>query len=111
MQTASPYLELLDWRRRVADLFHALRARDATRETLTWFRAEKDTLFRVHPQSPLPAEQRRRFAGLPYWDHDPAMRVTARLTPTDGERYEGEVSFVRIGDLAFQLHGQDYALG
>src|SRR4051794_27006548 len=63
----SSYLELLDWRRRTAELFAALRARTPDAETLAWFRAEKDALFRDHPQSPLPLTERDTFGGLPYW--------------------------------------------
>src|SRR2546423_490131 len=62
----STYLELLDWRRRVAELFAELRRRPADAATLAWFREEKDALFRNHPQSPIPAEQRSDFQGLAY---------------------------------------------
>ncbi len=109
--STSPYLELLDWRRRVAELFAALRARDATADTLAWFRSQKDTLFMTHPQSPLPSAERASFSGLSYWPHDAAMRVRAAFAADDGERYEGEVSFTRIGELRFRLHGQDLSLG
>jgi uncharacterized protein (DUF1684 family) len=107
----SPYLELLEWRRRVAELFAALRARPADADTLAWFRAQKDQLFRTHPQSPLPVEQRADFGGLSYWEHDPRMRVTADFEACDGERYEGEVPFVRIGELQFELQGVPASLG
>lgn len=44
------------------------------------FRAAKDDLFRLHPQSPLPIEGRGpAFGGLAYWPYDPALRLTARL--------------------------------
>ncbi len=106
------YLELLDWRRIVSELFAAVRSREPNAETLAWFRREKDNLFRTHPQTPLAPEDREGFTGLPYWEFDPAMRVTARFEPAEeGERYEGEVSFTRIGDLHFELQSQKLRLG
>ena len=102
--TSSPYLELLDWRRRVAELFIALRAREPDTETLRWFRAEKDRLFVSHPQSPIPSTERESFAGLKYWPHDPSMRVAARFEPVEnGQRFEGEVTFTHIGELTFAI--------
>jgi hypothetical protein len=49
----SEYLELVDWRRRVADMWKEWRdgsTTDPQRATET-FRAAKDALFRDHPQS------------------------------------------------------------
>jgi uncharacterized protein (DUF1684 family) len=105
---ASPYLELLDWRRRVSELFAALRQRPADVETLAWFRAEKDVLFRQHPQSPIPVSERASFGGLRYWPYDPSMRVMARFEATaqSGPPSTGEIPFRRIGTLHFDLHGR-----
>ena len=61
---SSTHLELLDWRRRVSELFAALRGRPPDADTLRWFRAEKDELFKTHPQSPIPPEARAAFNGL-----------------------------------------------
>jgi uncharacterized protein (DUF1684 family) len=109
----SEYLELLDWRRRVAELFAALRHRPPDAAALAWFRASKDQLFKEHPQSPIPWPERDGFDGLPYWPLDPAARVTARFSPTDGQVLgEGtEIAFRRIGRLDFELHGQALRLG
>jgi uncharacterized protein (DUF1684 family) len=81
------HLELLDWRRRVAELFAELRRRQADAETLAWFRAEKDALFREHPQTPLLPERRASFQGLAYWPYDADMRVVASFAaaPARGE--------------------------
>ena len=78
---APAYLELLDWRRRVAELFAELRRKPADAETLQWFRAEKDHLFRSHPQSPIPVQERASFSGLPYWPFDPRARAVAHFVP------------------------------
>jgi uncharacterized protein len=111
---ASVYLELLDWRRRVAELFAALRQRSPDADTLSWFRAEKDALFRTHPQSPVPADERASFAGLSYWPYDPDARVAAEFVPADDEQVLGagtEIAFRRIGRLEFSLYGEPQRLG
>jgi uncharacterized protein len=111
--TDSPYLELLDWRRRMAELFAELRRRPPDAQTLAWFRQEKDTLFREHPQSPLPpGPERRAFTGLAYWPFDPAARVEARFAPVDEPPPEttGDVPFRRIGHLEFQYHDHSVRL-
>jgi uncharacterized protein (DUF1684 family) len=109
----SPYLELLDWRRRMSELFADLRRRPPDAETLAWFRAQKDTLFREHPQSPIPAADRAQFGGLRYWPFDPSARVGAQFTAVDEPppQAAGEVPFTRIGHLEFQLHQRPLSLG
>jgi uncharacterized protein (DUF1684 family) len=103
---AVAYLELLDWRRRVAELFAELRRRPPDGETLAWFRAEKDALFRAHPQSPIPSAEREAFTGLPYWPFDPSMRVVATFTAAEtNEAPKQAVEFTRIGELHFTLKG------
>jgi uncharacterized protein (DUF1684 family) len=107
---ASAYLELLDWRRRVAEIFAEVRRRPADADTLAWFRAQKDDLFEHHPQSPIPAEERASFAGLPYWPFDPTARVVARFVPDEqalpSTAVPAEVAFHRIGTLSFELRHQ-----
>jgi len=80
------YLELADWRRRVAALFAAWReesACDAAAATSA-FRAAKDRLFAEHPQSPLRPRARDEPGSLRYWAYDGAYRMTVRLEPSDG---------------------------
>jgi uncharacterized protein (DUF1684 family) len=106
---ASSYVELLDWRRRVAEIFAEVRRRPPNAETLQWFRAQKDDLFKHHPQSPIPASQRASFTGLPYWPFDPRARVVARFVPDTAEISEpadSDVAFYRIGTLSFDLYEQ-----
>ncbi len=108
----SEYLELLDWRRRVAELFAELRRRPADAQTLSWFRAQKDALFHDHPQSPIPLADRPTFNGLSYWPFDPEGRVTAHFTPHNEERppTAAEVAFTRIGRLEFVYRGEQLSL-
>src|SRR5258708_4537723 len=111
---SSPYFELLDWRRRVAELFAELRQRPPDAETLAWFRQQKDRLFKEHPQSPIPESERPNFSGLSYWPFDPSVRVAANFLPLEAEPPKmppGEVAFRRIGDLEFQLNHQPLRVG
>src|SRR5262245_23941346 len=77
------YLELADWRRRVAQMWQAWRDMSATSggaaEATAAFRSAKDDLFARHPQSPLLPEDRAAFRGLEYWPHDPAWRMVVPL--------------------------------
>jgi uncharacterized protein (DUF1684 family) len=43
------------------------------------FRAGRDELFKSHPQSPLTAQQRSRFAGLKYYGYDSRWRTVGTL--------------------------------
>jgi uncharacterized protein (DUF1684 family) len=105
-------LDLVDWRRRVGDLF-----RISGPDAVTRFRHGRDELFRSHPQSPIEPEERGSFAGLHYFPHDPAYRLEARfeagegtelLIDTGGE--DGAVRYRRAGHLVFRLHGEDCRL-
>jgi uncharacterized protein len=107
-----PFLDLVDWRRRVGDLY-----RITGPDALTRFRQGRDALFRTHPQSPIEPEERASFAGLHYFDHDSAYQVTARVDAADGSELvidtggeDGAVRYRRAGRLLFTLAGQECAL-
>ena len=106
------YLDLVDWRRRVGDLY-----RISGPGTLARFREARNALFRTHPQSPIEPDERASFQGLRYFDPDPAYRVTARVEAGDGSELvidtggeDGAVTYRRAGKLAFQLGDQDCEL-
>jgi uncharacterized protein len=109
-------LDLLDYRRKVADLYASVRA--ATPGEATWldWREQRDALFATHPQSAIPEEQRATFERLPYFDYDPTWRVTAALEPTDGDPLEISHSAegtttARLFALAhFTRHGTEHSL-
>ena len=111
----SAELELLDWKRRVFALYAALRA-EPGRAGVDAFRAGRDALFREHPQSPLPPEQRAGYAGVPWFPYDPAARVTAAVAPAEPQRFELDASagepmaFVRFGAASFALGGRELRL-
>jgi uncharacterized protein len=102
---ASEYLDLADWRRRVAILWATWR-HDAVRDpaaATAAFRAAKDALFRDHPQSPLLPEERASFEGLPYWPYDPAWRMTVRLEASPEEAHERPATIAGAGSIPSSL--------
>jgi uncharacterized protein len=103
--TTEEYVTLLDWRRRVADMYSAVRGKlptDARAAHALW-RSTRDKLFREHPQSPLAPAERASFRGLPYYDYDPRFAKRGKVRPLPEERYDvgtssgGVIPFVRFG--------------
>jgi uncharacterized protein (DUF1684 family) len=99
------YLTLLDWRRRVADMYSGVRSKlpaDAPAARALW-RSTRDELFRAHPQSPIPPSERAMFRGLPYYEYDPRFAKRGKIRPLREERYDvptssgGVIPFVRFG--------------
>ncbi|MBX6355303.1 MAG: DUF1684 domain-containing protein [Micromonosporaceae bacterium] len=74
-------LELADWRRRVSELYAAVRAAKDPEGGHALWRSGRDELFRHHPQSPLPAGDPLRQTGLPYWPYDPSLRFELPVQP------------------------------
>ncbi|MFI5281884.1 MAG: DUF5671 domain-containing protein [Candidatus Dormibacterales bacterium] len=100
-------LDLVDWRRRVGDIYRTSGPDAATR-----FRQARDELFRTHPQSPIEAAERESFWGLSYFPHDASFRIPARFEPGDGSELlietggaDGAVRYRRAGVLTFQVAG------
>lgn len=108
-------LELADWRRRIAALYAEVRERAATDPRAAWerWRAVRETMFREHPQSPVPAAERDAFRAR-HWPYDPALRfeVDVRsLPPEPTARPQLPMStgsaleFTRIGRVLVPLPG------
>lgn len=102
-------LDLLDYRRRVFELYRDVRAGEGM-ETCAAFRAAKDELFRTHSQSALNSEQQSAFTGLRYYDYDPAYRVVVQVdTNIEPETLtvelddDGRFSYRRFGEVRFTL--------
>jgi uncharacterized protein len=74
-------LDLADWRRRVAELYAAIRADDDPERAHAWWRAVRDELIGKHPQSPALPGDPIRAKGVPYWPYDPALRFELPLVP------------------------------
>ena len=111
-------LDLLDWKRRIFELYAEVRASPDPRSAGQRWRHVRDDLFATHPQTPLPPETRAQFKGLAYFEYDPGLRVLADVEPVPRERREiatsGEqpYSFTRFGrasfwDTSLDLYGLD----
>lgn len=87
------------------------------KELLKMEREQKDTFFSIHPQSPIPVEERGEFEGLDYYPPDPDYRFELELhehpekekikmSYTNGEEKE----FLRWGEFRFKISGQQQVL-
>ena len=114
----SPYEELADYRRRVAQMYATVReSRDDPGETCRRLRATRDALFRTHTQSALDPQAQARFAGLRYFGYDPAFRfalpVNRDVEPQTLEmdlQDDGLVRLRRFGRVHFSIAGQAVSL-
>lgn len=119
--TMATWLDLYDWRDRVARMYRertaALREGEVAEIVLNRFRTQKDELFKTHPQSPFGPEDRATFTGLNYFAYNPALRVEAELeslteetlieTPSSGPKSS---AFPRAGRVNFTLAGEPLSL-
>jgi uncharacterized protein (DUF1684 family) len=95
---------LLDWRRKVAAMYAAVRANpDPAAAHHEWQRA-RNHLLSSHPESPVPAAERASFTGVPVAPYDPRLRFTARVD-ADVEPVRIEVSTGTDGIVPFQRAG------
>jgi len=111
-------LELVEYRREVAGIYAAARdSRISPEERRERFRQARDRLFRCHPQSPLPSEEREDFTGLEYYPYHPAYRVL--VSPSYDVRPEvfdiplrddGEFRMRRFARVTFTLQERLLAL-
>jgi len=76
------YGSLWDWRRRVADLYAAVRGAPDPHAAWRHWRTVRDGLFRTHPQTPI--EPGVAFDALPFFAYDPALRFVVPLDALDG---------------------------
>ena len=106
-------LDLVDWRRRVGDLY-----RISGSDALMEFRGHRNALMATHPQSPIPEGDRGRFRGISYFPPDPLWRVTGSLTPPESEDEiaietggpDGDIRYRRAGVLSLRLKDADIRL-
>jgi len=112
------YVELLDYRRSVAEIYAAVR-QGAHDPMASWqaFRARRDVLFRTHPQSALSETQKHSFDGLHYYGYDPTFRFLLPIDPAVEQvvfdialEHDGVVRIQRFGRVYFQAGGRAVAL-
>jgi uncharacterized protein (DUF1684 family) len=102
-------LELADWRRHVSELYALIRAESDPTIAWTHWCEVREGLFRTHPQSPVPEQERGAATTPVYYDYDPALRTVADVEAADGATFElpgstsGHVSAERAGTVRFSL--------
>jgi uncharacterized protein (DUF1684 family) len=108
---ATDVADLLDWKRRIFSLYADIRATGNPEALWRRWRSERDEMFKSHPQSPVPKGERGSFAGLQYYDYDPAARVLGEVVEAEPQTYEiatsgdGSYSFTRYATTSFELRG------
>ncbi len=117
MNTPPDPVTLADWRRRVAELYQAVRQDPDYEAAWRRFRAGRDALFKDHPQTPLTAGQQAAFRTIPYYEYDPSWRLVGRLdqdvTPETRSielPTEGVLNYTRVARVRFAYQGQESAL-
>ena len=110
-------LSLLDWKRRIFDLYAEVRAEPDPEQGWHRWRTARDELFGSHPSSPIPPGRRAAFPGLPFFDYDPALRALAAVRPAEPVLREiatsGEqpYTFRRFAQATFAVAGEERTLG
>jgi hypothetical protein len=110
----SSYLQLADYRRRVAESYARARAALSSPES-RWegYRADQDSLFKTHPQTPLTPEQAAKFSALRYYPYNPALRFSLPVEPLFDQQVsqinlqdDGPTRLLPFGRILFQIHDQ-----
>jgi len=95
-------LELLDWKRRIFELYAEVRAAEPRAGWEKW-KAVRADLFRDHSQSPSPG-----YTSLAYFDYDPALRFFGDVEPAEEEALEIDgFPFRRFAVVRFELGALD----
>jgi uncharacterized protein len=103
-------LTLLDWKRRIFELYAEVRAEPDPERAWHRWREVRDDLFSTHPQTPL------RTAAPAYFDYDPSFRVLAAAEACEHARIDiatsGDhpYSFTRFARAVFELAGGERSL-
>jgi len=117
----SDYLDLYDYRTRVAEMYRLRRQATLAGEDavtiLQRFRESRDELFANHPQSALDQEQKQKFYGLRYFSYNPAMSIEADVDANVEPQLlniamnaEETMTMTTVARLHFTLEGVDVAL-
>jgi uncharacterized protein (DUF1684 family) len=87
------------------------------KEATSQKRLQKDEIFKIHPESPLPFDQQQRFQGLHYYPPDPDYRFECplkehekkdilKIEDTKGNKR----AFVRWGEFHFNIGDRECTL-
>lgn len=108
-------LDLLDYRRRTAEIYQRARLGEGVDAWQTWA-ADRDQLFETHPQSPIGMPSRSEFRGLSYFAYDPSWRFDAEVRLLTADRVsvahsgDGHTDFQPFAAVGFELGGSLYEL-
>jgi uncharacterized protein len=107
-------LDLLDYRRRVDEIYRTVRNSPPSEKNWAEWRTARDELFATHPQTPL--EETDDFEGLPYFPFDADWRLEAEFHPAEDSESiiahsgEGTTRFSRVGTVIFDLIDKTHQL-
>jgi uncharacterized protein len=96
-------LSLLDWKRTIGELYAEIRATPNKHAAWQRWREARASLFREHPQSPIPRSQRPEYAGPHLYDYNPMWNVMASVEAVESKRFELATSNVEV--MAFSRFG------
>jgi uncharacterized protein (DUF1684 family) len=106
---ATETFNLLDYRRRVAELYRTVRASSLGPEAWRAWRDARDELFATHPRSALESQDHRRSEGLRYFQYDADWRFVLEvesITPVDitaGHSATGITRLTRFGQVTLPI--------
>lgn len=109
-------MALLDWRRRIAELYADIRRNPDPGDAWSVWRSTRTQLFRRHPQSPIPSSARVAYDGPHVYPYDAASRVLAEVEDAEPTRIEipmstgDEMALRRWAVAHFRLQQTDYSL-
>src|SRR6516162_1780453 len=101
--TMTDELSLLDWKRRITELYTEIRATPDKQAAWELWQATRARLFREHPQSPVPAAQRSGYTGPHVYDYDSSWCLIASVQEIEPRRLEIVTSNVEA--MAFSRFG------
>ena len=111
-------LDLLDWKRRVFELYAEVRLAQNPESGWHRWREARDEIFANHRQSPLPEGARSGFPGLSYFEYDAGQRILAEVVGAEPQVYDiatsgedvGSYRFTRFAVARFDLAGRSREL-
>jgi uncharacterized protein (DUF1684 family) len=116
MDAVEDLVKLLDWRRRVAELYAEIRSIADPRAAWHRWTEVRRHLFTEHPESPVPAAERPGYTGPHVYDYDAGWRVLATIERAEPVRLElatsdsGLMAFTRFALARFQAAGAELSL-
>ena len=104
-------ITLADWRRRMADLYAAVRREAAGPGAWAGWREGRDGLLGGHAQSPVPDALRAAFGGMGFFPYDASWCLVGRVEPTHGDVLNAVgAEFTPVGTVVAERGGDEIRL-